>query len=336
MAKLVRRVVSRIVVALILLAILVAGAFAYLNRQVISDHFAAQGFEPSTEIATLVDRLPFTDAGRRIFLASEPTLEASQRFNEQCADVDHDEDSHVIGCFTAGRIHLFNIQDERLSGVVEATAAHELLHATFYRLEQVEKEHLSQKLRSLYDELAAEMPEVEARMAVYTHLPDMSFANELHSVFGTEVAVLPEWLEAHYAQWFSDRTLVVQMFEDYHAVFTELRVQVDELQAQLDALRVDVEGRSAAYEVAARQLQADVADFRARNEAYEFSGDEARFYAEQSVLMERSDALETEYFSITDAIAQYEELREELNRLGATSKELNELLNSDLAPPVEP
>lgn len=336
MRKGVRRIVARVMTFTLLAAIVIAGVLAYSHRQAIADHFAAHNFSPSTEVATLTERLALTDAGWRVFLASEPTLEASQHFNDQCAKVDHDDDHHVLGCFVGGKIHLFDIQDERLRGVIETTAAHELLHAVFYRLSASEREDLAELLMGVYETLISEDPTLAERMSVYSHLSERSFANELHSVLGTEVRELPAWLEDHYAQWLSDRLGVVAMFESYQGVFRELREQVEALQQQLNELRRSVEARSDQYEIDAQALNEDVADFQARIEALEFVGDQPAFYAEQGSLLERSRTLEAEYAAIAADIEQYEEMRLELERLGKTSDELGNLLNSQLAPPIAP
>ena len=63
--------------------LLAGGTAAYLHRQQINDHFAAQRFEPSAQIVSLTDDLQLTEAGHRIFWASAPTLDASQNFNQQ-------------------------------------------------------------------------------------------------------------------------------------------------------------------------------------------------------------------------------------------------------------
>lgn len=330
------KMVGRVLTILLILGMLIGAGFAYLHRQEIADHFAAQSFSPSSEVSDLADRLELTDSGRRIFFASRPTLDASQNFNAQCADVDHAEGSHVLGCFTDGTIHLFKVTDPRLDGIVEVTAAHELLHAVFWRLGADERAEMSRRLVDAYDELAAADPALAQRMAVYESLSAEGFANELHSVLGTEVRALPDWLERHYAESFNDRGLIIDFFDAYHTVFEQLQARADELQATMTELRESIESRSAAYDAAVQDLNADVADFNRRNEAFEFSDNEAGFWAVRSALQQRSDALQQELASLQADIARYEEMRLELEQLGAVNAELNENLNSQLAPPATP
>lgn len=326
------RAIGRVVTTLLVLAILAAAGFAYLNRQNISDFFAAQSFEPSSEIVELSDRLMLTETGHRIFFASHPTLDPSQNFNEQCADVDHSDDGHVLGCFTRDRIHLFQVTDERLTGIVEVTAAHELLHATWARLGEGERSELVNSLTALYEELSVGDPALAERMAVYSSLSRESFANELHSVLGTEVRELPEWLEAHYAQWFTDRAVILDYFDAYHAIFGEIQARANDLQAQLTALRESVEQRSAAYDAAVTRWNADVEDFNRRNAAFEFSDDVAEGWRVRGLLEARSAELTLEREAIQADIDRYEALRQELEALNATNAELNQRLDSNLAP----
>lgn len=336
MAEGARKTIGGIVSTILVLAVLAGAAFAYLHRQDISDHFAAQSFDPSREMLALTESLHLTDTGRRVFFATHPTLDASQRFNEQCADVDHSEDGHILGCYTRDSIHLFKVTDDRLSGIVEVTAAHELLHAAWARLGDGERKNLTRSLTQLYAELSGEDPALADRMSVYSSLSAEAFANELHSVLGTEVRELPEWLEEHYARWFEDRSVILDYFDAYHAVFEEIQGRAEELQAQLKALREGVEARRAAYDTAVSQFNADVESFNQRNQAFEFSGNEAEFWRLRGELEERAAALNAERDAIQADIDSYEQKRQELEALSATNEELNQHLDSNLAPPVSP
>ena len=334
MAASAKKITSRVLTCLLLIALLVGGVTAYLHRQQINDHFAAQRFEPSTQIVSLTTDLQLTEAGHRIFWASAPTLDASQNFNQQCANVDHSEDGHILGCYTSGRIHLFEITDERLDGIVEVTAAHELLHATFARLGDGDRSALVRKLNALYEELAPENPELEQRMSVYSGLSKTAFANELHSVLGTEQRELPDWLEQHYATWFEDRGAILDYFDNYHAIFNQLKQRATELETEMTALRSDVEARSAAYDAAVEQFNSEWASFVARNDAFEFASDPDEFYRLRDDFYARRDALGAEMRSLNADIDRYEQMRAELLELSELNHELERQLDSALAPPA--
>lgn len=323
---------KRIVGVLLLFAAVALLVFSVTHRQEIRDHFSAWGFEPSPRVEQVLSELELTDAGERIFLATRPTVDGSGHFNEQCAGVDHSEQGHVLGCYKADRIHLFDVADERIQGIVEVTAAHELLHAAYGRLGEGDRNALGEKLRKEFEYLAADDPELRERMSVYEHLSDAGFANELHSVLGTEVRGLPDWLEEHYAQWFRDRRALVERFDAYHAVFVELQQQADALQSEMSALRDDVERRKAEYDRAVADFNDAAADFSERNKRSEFAGKPDEFDRIRNGLEARRAELEQTLDSLQADIDRYNGLRDQLATLSEISSELDQQLNSDLAP----
>ncbi|MBL3700351.1 hypothetical protein [Leucobacter luti] len=315
-----------------LIVLIGAVVVTVMNRQQIKDHFSAVAFEPSARVSEVLTSLRLSESGERVFLATHPTIDGSQHFNEQCAEVDHSEQGHVLGCFTHDRIHLFDVSDDRVTGIVEVTAAHELLHATFARLGEGDRAALSAKLRQEYDELAEENPELKERMSVYEHLSDTAFANELHSVLGTEVRELPGWLERHYEQWFKDRGAIVDGFASYHAVFVDLQQQAEDIRAEMTTLRADVEQRKIDYGAAVDQFNADAAEFSARNERFEFSDSPDEFERVRADLEWRRGELEVTLEQLQADIDRYNALRDQLTALSEVSSELDQQLNSDLAP----
>lgn len=316
------------------LVILIAGtvAIGFANRQDISDRIRAASFEPSARISQILDDLHLTERGERIFLASRPTVDGSQYFNTQCADVEHSENGHVLGCYSQEHVRLFDVTDERISGIVEVTAAHELLHAAYARLGQREREALDRELRKTFDELSVGDSALAERMAVYNHLSPSAYANELHSVLGTEVRDLPGTLEEHYARYFSDRGVLLDRFDAFHAVFTDLEQQATALESQMTDLRADIEQRNADYDAAVAQFNLDAADFSARNDRFEFSGDVAEFDRIKADLQTRREALEATLAQLQADIDNYNAMRDQLRDLGQVSAELDEKLNSSLAP----
>lgn len=329
-----KRVIVRVLAIALLIALAAAGVIAFMNRQLINDQIAANRFDAPKSIVQLTDNLDVTDSGQRIFWASTPTLDASQNFNAQCSQVDHSEEGHILGCYTRGNIHLFEVTDERLNGIVEVTAAHELMHATFARLGQDERAQLTRKLNRLYQDLIPDNPQLEERMSVYSSLSKTAFANELHSVFATELRELPDWLEEHYATWFQDRSVIIDYFDSYHAVFEELTARANELETEMTALRADVEKRSADYDAAVEQFNSEWENFVARNEAFEFSSNPDEFYRLRDDFYARRDALGEEMRSLNADIERYETMRTELMALSELNRELEQQLDSDLAPPA--
>ncbi|QIK61950.1 hypothetical protein G7068_01040 [Leucobacter viscericola] len=316
----------------IFLIVVIALIVAFAHRQDIQDHFSASSFNPSPRTVQVMNSLQLTSTGERVFLASHPTVDGSQKFNEQCANVDHSEEGHVLGCFTGERIHLFDVTDKRVSGIVEVTAAHELLHAAYSRLSDGDRTALSEKLLNEYDVMSTNNPELVDRMSVYKNLSDSAFANELNSVLGTEVRDLPTWLNNHYATWFKDRGALVDDFDSYHSVFIGLQDRAENLQSEMSSLRADVEQRNLNYDAAVKKFNDDAAEFRARNERFEFSDNPDEFDRIRAELSERRSALQATLTDLQADIDHYNELRKQLQELGQVSTELAGKLNSDLAP----
>ncbi|MHA3722390.1 hypothetical protein ACXR2T_00745 [Leucobacter sp. HY1910] len=324
--------VRRIIATALACALIAVTVYAVMNRQLLQDRFAAATFDAPTPIAELKHSLQLTEAGARIFLAAQPTLDGSQNFNAQCSQVQEGATGHVLGCYIDGHIHLFDVTDPRVSGIVEVTAAHELLHATWARMRPGDRALLAEKLRKLYDERSQEDPDLATRMAMYEELPEAAFAAELHSVLGSEQADLPDWLEEHYAEWFTDRASIVQTYQAYRSVFQGLKNEASRLQHRMHALRVDIEERKVAYDDAIALYETDLAEFERRVTDREFTNDPKLRESLRSDLKSRRAELNHTLEDLQGDIDQYNDMRAELEELSQLSIELEEQLDSALAP----
>ena len=322
--------------AVLVLAVAAGGLLAYVHRSEISDHFTASSFEASARVEQVRGEIELTASGDRIFMASQPTIGGRDEFNKWCAGVDHAEEGHVLGCFADKRIRLFEVTDQRLTGVVETTAAHELLHAAWIRMSQDERSELSKVLIAEYDALVETDEEFKQRMSVYESLSSSAFANELHSVFGTEVAHLSPALEEHYSSWFTDRQVIVGWYDGYHGVFVQLKAEAERLSSELEALRAEIEDRSATYDIAVQQFNADAAEFKARNERYEFSGNKPLFDTLRGELLARQEGLDAVRQEIQADTDRFNAMRSQLMDLNDVSVELNDVLDSKFTEPTTP
>lgn len=323
---------KRTLSVLLILLLLGAGAFAWANRQEIRDYTTARAFSPSARVAALTDSMQLTQDGERLFRASRPTIDGSQHFNEQCADVMGTHQGHVLGCFSKQQIHLYEVTDTRLSGIVEVTAAHELLHAAWSRIPEGERERIGKELVKVYREAVRAEPQLASRMDVYDHLSEAAYANELHSVLGTEITDLPDELERHYAIWFADRSTLTSRFQNYHAVFDELQGNVSTLEANMSTLRESVEHRSRKYERAVQSFNDDVEALEKRKARNEFKKSRSEYRRQSDQLATRRDELQVTLDDIQEDIDRYNSMRDELTSLSELSSELDQHLNSSLAP----
>lgn len=194
----------------------------------------------AADVAELAATTTMTERARRIFLAASPAIEDPATFAANCG-VDSPADSpveprtHTQGCYVAGRIHLLTPDRAEARDLLYVVAAHELLHAVYAFLGPAERSRVDA-------ELAAARPgneRLEERLKPYGAGPTL--VNEVHSILGSEFGGLSPVLEAHYAQYFSDRSAVVAARQRTLGAredeIARLRNEVDALEARLTTLK---------------------------------------------------------------------------------------------------
>ncbi len=327
------RIVAIVLASLLSVALVVAIAVVALDPQRVVDRITVWQFEPNAALTDSVQRATMTDEGRFLFYASQPSIEADEAFDEVCAS--HAEDVGVLGCYVQrdNRIYLYDVTDERLDGIEDVVAAHEMLHAAWDRMSVEEQRRLEGLLEA---EVAARADDTELARTLefYAAAEPGQRGNELHSIMGTEYAGLGEELEAHYAAYFSDRAALVALHEHSNAVFLAQRSAIEELVAELEALAASIDGDYAAYNAGYDELNAQIIDFNSRAEAGAFESlDE--FTAERSALMARQAELDALYASIDARVTEYETLLSRLDELNAQVDELNQSINIPPRPEAE-
>lgn len=325
-----RRISINVLTIVVVLVLAACGLWAYDNRQDIRDYFDANDYAPTEQMSRTIDLLQLTPKGERIFRATHPSVEGREVFNDSCERADLGDEGHLLGCYSSGRIHLFEVKDERLDGVVEVTAAHELMHAVFERMSIRDREALAKRLMRHYRDVSSLDEAFVERMNVYSHLSTTRFANELHSIYATEVRDLPAWLEDHYRAWFRDRSAVVDLFDAYHALFLQVRNDIEALEGELTALIDWIERESARYSEAVNAFNADWDVFVARNAKYEFSANPDEFYHLRDQFDHRREILEQWRVDIEDEVESYDAIVAQLEDLGKLTTDLNHHLDSSL------
>lgn len=226
----------RFAAPLLLFTLLIAALIGWENRWSIHDYIRLQNYNPPQRIIEIADATTMDDETRRMFYVYEPTLLDKDTFRASCPT---GEVSIVLGCYVSGdKIYLADIDDERLSGIVEVTAAHEVLHVVYERLSAKEKSHINTLLKKTYQELDNER--IQKNVEEY-RVNGADTNNELHSILASEVRDLPPELEEYYAQYFEDRSRIVSLSEQYESTFTALKEQVARYDEQLDVLRGQID-----------------------------------------------------------------------------------------------
>jgi len=304
---------------------LVAVVWISLHGQRLADQIAVWNFSPTDVLETYVDRSTMTEQGEFLFYASSPVVNSKESFDEICSS--DEEGIGTLGCYlpATGAIHLYDITDERLDGMEEVIAAHEMLHAAWARMGDDELAAIGPLLEE-QAQLSEADPEFAARMAFYARSEPGERLNELHSILGTEVAELDPRLEKHYADLFSDRQALVALHAVSNQVFVDIEKQAADLVAQLDALAADIETDYATYTAGYDQFDVDVQSFNARATSGDFDS-QRQFDREYDALVQRRDDLDALYASISARDATYTALVAQLDALNADVDELNSSIN---------
>ncbi|MGV8911884.1 MAG: hypothetical protein ACOH14_04630 [Rhodoglobus sp.] len=317
---------SAIVLALMLnIAIIACGVWIVTNQQRISDQFGVWQFEPSATLQQYVEDSNMSEQGKFLFYASQPSIQTNPTFNTTCANIE--ENFGVLGCYFPSQktIFLFDVTDERLAGIEEVVAAHEMLHAAWDRTSEAEQARLT----PLLEAEAARMkddPEFATTLEFYAKTEPGERSNELHSIIGTEFADLSPELEEHYAEYFTDRTTVVALHEKSNAVFTAQQDASKKLVAELDDLRATIDADYATYNSGYDSLNRDIDGFNARADNGDFRS-VAQFNNERASLIDRQNSLNSLYGTIEANAATYEDMVAQLEALNATISELNKSIN---------
>lgn len=321
--------VSVVVRVIIGVALLLAAAFAWMHQRDIRDTLLVWQYAPSDEIASIAERATMTDEAKRYFYASRPELLAAEEFEASCGNDDHG--TAVLGCYTQERIYLYAVDNAELDGVEEVTAAHEMLHAAWIRLSDEERTALEATLDSAYNSVKTD--ELEGRMAYYEERDGESRYNELHSILATEFSTIGNELEEYYAQYFDDRSAVVDLYEGYSGVISDLNAEATSLRAQLAALKSAIDAEIQEYELAVAQLNQDIeAHAASRNQVDRTSqADVDAYNAAGDELTQRSEALQVQRSEIAEATEQYNSLAEQYNAVAVHRNELVESLDSSSA-----
>ncbi len=207
-----------------------------LRWQSIFDWWRLRDYTPPAAIAQLATDTTMTPKAEHLFYVFHPQLDDRQTFNQNCPTY---EKTIVLGCYVTNKgIYLYDIQDDRLQGVEQVTAAHEMLHVAYQRLSRGERTRVDALLQEAY----AQVTDERIRAIIESYKQEgADVNNELHSILGTEVADLPPALEEYYRQYFADRAVVVQYAMTYEREFSLRQKQVEDYDAQLAGLKIQIE-----------------------------------------------------------------------------------------------
>lgn len=313
---------SRLVGLVFSLILLSAVAVGFWQRQAIFDWWRLRGYEPSATVAQLATDTTMTPSAQHLFYVFRPELNDKSSFRSYCTE--WAEATVVLGCYVTNRgIYLYDVQDPRLQGVKQTTAAHEMLHVAYQRLSADERRRINALLEEAYKNVTD--TRIRATIDAYKKNGDDA-VNELHSILATEVATLPPELEAYYKRYFSDRSKLVGYYLAYEDEFTSRQQKVEQYDAQLEALEARVTSNKASLEYQAQQLDTE----RVQLDNYLAAGN---YQAYNAGVINFNNQVR-QYNALADAtradIASYNSIATERNQVALEHHDLTSALDSRL------
>ncbi len=313
----------KIIIPIIVAVFVALGLAFWFNRTVIFDIISTWSFHPSAEIASVENKLALTGSGKIIFEATAPALEDRENFNEHCKS--HNQEVSVLGCYVGNHIYIYNIQSNDLTGIVESTSAHELLHAVWERMDNSEKGRISKLLNSVYnDDLYHDS--LSDDLETYSEFDRI---DELHSRIGTEITDLPEELEEHYAKYFTNQDLIVDYYNSYIEPFRELTREIESLSAELEKLDAEIESKTAEYYRLAEELSAKIDEFNKCADTMGCFITDTAFYAARNLLLLEQSQVSDLFDNLNNLIVDYNDIVVEYNENVLRGEMLEKTINSN-------
>ncbi len=249
------RIIKRLTGYVLAFVIIAAPVVVYAKQQELSDWWRLRDYSPPAAVSILASQTTMTDYSRHVFYVNHPKIEpVAVSFRADCST---SEQTIVLGCYHGNQqgIYIYDVNDDRLFGVEQVTAAHEMLHAAYDRLDEKEKQQVDAMLEKFYrTQLNDER--IKTTINSYKKTEPTQLVNEMHSIFGTEVMVLPAELENYYRQYFTDRSKIVGFAQNYQNEFTKRQNQINAYDAQLKDLKAKIDKAGTSLELQLADLQA--------------------------------------------------------------------------------
>jgi flagellar biosynthesis chaperone FliJ len=240
---------------LILLVVIVCVGILYWQRQWLYDEAQLINYVAPTLISDLATQDTMTPYARRIYYVNHPGLTTGADFAKACSSVSGGEKTIVLGCYIGGQrgITLLNVSDPLLNGVEQVTAAHEMLHSAYDRLSSSDKQNVDIMLQNYYKNDLHDV-RILSIMEAYKKSEPKDVVDEMHSVFGTEIANLPKGLEQYYQKYFTNRATVISFASKYQAEFTNRQNLITSYTAQIADLKTQIANQEANLKIKLEEL----------------------------------------------------------------------------------
>lgn len=184
----------------VLLFVLIAGYFLVSNAVAIGDWWHFRTYEPSYEVKKLADDAGMSEYGRKLFYRLDPQFVDRKTINEKCG-------SDALGCTVGRNIYILDDFTTKQYNRSIVTAAHEMLHVGYSRIEGADLEQLKSYLDDQIEQTDSNV------VKKFQPFEGEDYYNEAHSYIGTEESHLTSEMQTHYKQFFDDRSKVLKALQ---------------------------------------------------------------------------------------------------------------------------
>jgi hypothetical protein len=321
------RIWKKLLSGLVLLGLLAFPFLIYFNAQALADWWQLRGYKPPAAVAVLAAQDAMTPYSRHIFYVNQPNIEAdSGQFRKDCSET---EKTIVLGCYHSNQagIFVYNIQDSRLAGVPQVTSAHEMLHAAYDRLSRKDKNYVNGLLTDFFNTQLKDQRVIDT-VKLYRQTEPNDVVNEMHSIFGTEVASLPAPLEQYYKKYFTDRSAITKNAAAYEGEFTSREAQIKADDSRLSQMKQQINSEEQSLQVQLIQINKD----RARLDSLRASGQFAEYNAGVTSFNRDVNAYNYGVIKLKSDIASYNQLVDTRNAVAAELASLNQAIDTRETP----
>ena len=309
-----RKRVINLVLGVSLIAVPVVGLW---QRQNIFDWARLRDYNPPAAIVNLAAADTMNDKARRIFYVNHPELIAdTASFRGNCSI---SEQTIVLGCYHSDQqgIFVYDVSDERLGGIEEVTAAHEMLHAAYDRLSNNDREAINKLLTGYYQNELKDKRILDT-VEGYKKTEPNDVVNEMHSIFGTEITNLPAPLEEYYKRYFNNRAAVVAYSQRYEGEFTSRTARAQQYETQINELKQKIEAEEANLKTQLEGIEAEQArldNLRNSDQIEEYNAGVAGYNAQVQAYNNGIALYRRDVDRYNSLIAQYNDIAGELRQL---------------------
>jgi len=214
-------------------------AVPYINIQPLIQRFNLIGYTQPPEIVQLADQAKMTPNAREIFYETRPQIDDNRTTFEQHCQSPISGKVIELGCFTPDhRIYILKISDPNLSEEMVVVGAHEMLHAVYDNLSDLQRSSIDNMVDGQFKTL--NNAELNKEASSYRLTEPGQKDNELHSLLGTEYYPLNSQMEQYYSQYFTDRKAVTSQYQAFNQVFLTIQDKLDYLESTIKSYRAQM------------------------------------------------------------------------------------------------